>query len=52
MPYTKAISPYSSQLDGGKVLMDRSYRRVDDPDTEISADDRIRAYKYGKQLVN
>lgn len=33
------------------VKLERTYQNLADPDQEIAADDRVKAFRYGKTLV-
>lgn len=46
------VAEESKNINCGKVVMDRVYAEVDDPDQNpVPAENQIKAYNYGKQLV-
>lgn len=49
--YSKNL-PENDSADHGKIVIERTYAEVDDPDQkEIPESEHTKAYNYGKQLV-
>jgi hypothetical protein len=46
------VAQESKDVNSGKVVLDRMYAEVDDPDQNpVPAENQIKGYNYGKQLV-
>jgi hypothetical protein len=33
------------------VIMEKNFQSIDDPDTQVGQDERVKGFKYGKTLV-